>query len=133
MEQVKNEPECVAASLSGNILVPKTLLLGIYLSQLIPKIHKKMVIDEPEKLQQVATVPMASEMYHLIFGTSASILINTEEEMNLIFGDQRTKEFSRGSRATIQSPVIFKHIKNTEKIEVSFYYNVINKRGTLQW
>jgi hypothetical protein len=76
---------------------------------------------------------MASEMYHLIFGTSASILINTEEEMNLIFGDQRTKEFSRGSRATIQSPVIFKHIKNTEKIEVSFYYNVINKRGTLQW
>jgi hypothetical protein len=83
--------------------------------------------------QQVATVPMASEMYHLIFGTSASILINTEEEMNLIFGDQRTKEFSRGSRATIQSPVIFKHIKNTEKIEVSFYYNVINKRGTLQW
>jgi hypothetical protein len=51
MEQVKNEPECVAASLSGNILVPKTLLLGIYLSQLIPKIHKKMVIDEPEKLQ----------------------------------------------------------------------------------
>lgn len=76
---------------------------------------------------------MPADIYNVIFGTMGPIQILTEEEMTVIFGDQRRKEFSRGSTATMQCPIYFKHLNNSNKFEVSFYYIVTNKRGVSQW
>ena len=73
-------------------------------------------------MKETASDHMPADVYELIFGTTSAVLISTEEDLDSIFCQQRSKEFACGSVVTITPPVVFKHLTKSDKIQASFDY-----------